>query len=149
MTEKRDRRVVRIGGEAPIAMVYKWFAPVDGRRLLRFLAVGTLNAVFGYGVFVALFLATSAPRLAIVLATILGVLFNFCTTGRLVFANADRRTFAPFVLGYTVTLAVNLLLMELLLLCGVAVLVAQALSLAALVVLGYWINSMVVFRRPA
>lgn len=118
----------------------------EGRRLASFVAVGLLNTGFGYGVFAATDLATGSPRLAVVAANTLGVLFNYLTTGRLVFANRGLRALVPFVLGYGVVLGVNLVVVEALLRCGVAVLVAQAIAMPWLVLLSYAINRLVVFR---
>lgn len=118
-------------------------------RLVRFLLVGALNTAFGYGLFAAIFLATGSHRFAIVLATILGILFNFFTTGRVVFGNRSARALIPFVLSYAVTMAVNLGLMEFLVRFSLHPLLAQAMSLPAIVVTAYWINARIVFRaRP-
>ena len=80
----------------------------DARRLARFLATGVLNTAFGYGLY-ALFVALGMPYLpALVVATILGVIFNFFTFGRLAFRAAlGAGTFVRFVLGYGAALAVN------------------------------------------
>lgn len=80
----------------------------DAARIGRFLATGLLNTAFGYGLY-ALLLAAGMPYLpALVLATVAGVAFNFFTFGRLTFRAAlDSGTFARFVAGYGLALAVN------------------------------------------
>ena len=60
----------------------------ETRRFARFLIVGTINTLFGYGVFAALITAGLESALALALATIAGVIFNYFTTGKLVFANS-------------------------------------------------------------
>lgn len=58
-------------------------------RFARFLIIGALNTLFGFGVFYLLLLAHLRPGPALAVATVLGVLFNFMTTGRVVFENAE------------------------------------------------------------
>lgn len=80
----------------------------EPRRIVRFLATGVLNTAFGYGLY-ALFVALGMPYLpALVLATILGVIFNFFSFGKLAFRAAlGGGTFARFLAGYAAALALN------------------------------------------
>src|SRR4051794_31535961 len=84
------------------------FSGLTRVRFIRFLAVGALNTAFGYGVFAVVYLATARHNLAVVVATGLGILFNFATTGRLVFGNRSWRKLLPFALAYGAALALNL-----------------------------------------
>lgn len=115
-------------------------------RFGRFLVVGALNTGFGYAVFALLYLATSSHRLALVVATVTGVVFNFFTTGRLVFASRNGRRFVPFVVGYILTLALNFVLLELLLWHGIYPLLGQIISLPIVVLATYVLNARLVFR---
>lgn len=120
----------------------------EAQRFFRFLAVGILNTIFGYGVFALIYLATSSYRIAIVVATAIGVLFNFATTGRLVFGNRGFRAFFPFVAGYVVVLGLNIALVEILVATSVPALVAQLLAIPVVVPASYAINALAVFRKP-
>lgn len=115
-------------------------------RFLRFLVVGVLNTAVGYGLFAAVYLATGRHRVAIVIATVLGVVFNFFSTGRLVFGSRRLRAFVPFVLGYVVTCGLNILLVDGLLLAGVSPVLGQLVALPPVVLLSYQINHRLVFR---
>lgn len=115
-------------------------------RFFRFLIVGGVNTVFGYGVFAIVYFASHNYRAAIVVATLIGIAFNFFTTGRVVFGNRSARAALPFVLGYGVTLAVNLTLAELFVAAGAIPPVAQALALPFVVLASYFINARLVFR---
>ena len=117
------------------------------RRIILFLLVGMLNTVVGYGLFAGLLLATQSHRIALVIATVLGVLFNFFSTGRIVFDNRSGKALLPFIFGYAVTLGVNFALLEVLVRMGINPLLAQAACLPVVVVLGYWINSRIVFKN--
>ena len=119
------------------------------RQLLRFLAVGILNTVFGYSAFAGLFILTNQRDGSLIVATILGILFNFFTTGRIVFGNKTWRTLLPFILAYGVALGLNLMALNVLVRLGVGTLIAEAISLPLVVVVSYLINARFVFRaRP-
>lgn len=116
-------------------------------RFIRFLVVGGLNTAFGYCVFTGIVLLTGNQNLAVIVGNIVGALFNFFTTGRLVFANKGFRAFAPFVLGYVLVLLVNLALVDLFVAMGLGKLLAGLAALPFCVLISYAYNSLVVFRR--
>lgn len=95
-------------------------------ELIRFLFVGGLNALFGYAVFaLGLFLGLP-PAAALLVATILGVLFNFMTTGRLVFGMSSRRLLPRFCLVYAVVYLANTAALNGLVRAGLSPFLAQA-----------------------
>lgn len=57
----------------------------DRLRLIKFLAVGVLNTLVGYGIYLTLLWVGLGPQLALALAFALGVIWNFFTHARLVF----------------------------------------------------------------
>ena len=78
-------------------------------QALRFVLVGGLNTLFGYGVFFLLVRGIGlGSGLALALATVAGILFNFKSFGTLVFNNTDPRCFGRFFAGYGVLYIVNL-----------------------------------------
>lgn len=77
-------------------------------RLVTYLLVGVLNTVFGYSVFAALLFIHCHYTLAVLLSTVLGVLFNFKTIGKLVFKSHDNRLIFRFVSVYVVTYLLNI-----------------------------------------
>ncbi|MBC7578496.1 MAG: GtrA family protein [Tardiphaga sp.] len=116
-------------------------------RPVRFIAIGIVNTIFGYAVFTGLYLVSGNHRLSIIGATIVGVIFNFFTTGRIVFGSSDNRLILRFVAGYAISLGVNLVLLEVLVRLGVNALIAQLISLPPVVVLTYFVNARLVFRN--
>lgn len=77
-------------------------------KVARFLATGLLNTAFGYGIYAALVLAGMPYLPALVLATILGVVFNYFSFGRLAFkAKTDAAGMPRFFGAYGVALAFN------------------------------------------
>lgn len=123
-------------------------SPSEGwLRFIRFVLVGGLNTAFGYGLFAILLLVSGSHRLALLGATIIGVLFNFLTTGRLVFGNSRWRRLPLFVGVYALVFALNLGALDMLVASGVAPLLAQLLVLPACVVISFLLNSLLVFRK--
>jgi putative flippase GtrA len=128
--------------------------PVDGvpvwrsllaNRFVRFLLVGGLNTVFGYGVF-ALFILMRAPYpVAALLATVLGILFNFKSYGTLVFGSRDNRLIFRFFFVYGIGYAVGVGLLALGKAFGVHVLVTAAVCALPMAGVMYWLNRQFVF----
>jgi putative flippase GtrA len=118
-------------------------------RFLRFVVVGLANTVFGYAVFAALYLVLNAYRPAIVIATVIGVLFNFLSTGSAVFANRSIRAFVPYMLGYAIVCGINIFLVDWLVALGSKPLLAQMTVLPFLAVISFVINDRIVFGRLA
>jgi putative flippase GtrA len=81
-------------------------------QLLRFLIVGVGNTIVGYLFFLAALRLVAAPVLALAIATVAGVLFNFMTNGRFVFGSTDPRRLWRFGLAYSVTFVFNALLLR-------------------------------------
>jgi len=75
---------------------------------LKFILVGILNTVVGYLLFVFFIFLGLHYSQAVLLATIFGVLFNFKSTGKLVFGNNDNGLIYRFVLVYMVLYLLNI-----------------------------------------
>lgn len=117
-------------------------------RILRFFAVGALNTAFSYAIYAALVLLNLHYSLATLFSTILGIIFNFFTTGRLVFRSMDNRLFFKFVLVYGITYLVNILLLHWLVdLAGMDKLLAGALITLPVALLSYLLNSRFTFSN--
>lgn len=83
----------------------------DARRSVRqfvvFVLVGGLNTAVGYGLFAAFLFLGLHYGVAALLSTVLGVLFNFQTIGRLVFGSRDPSLVLRFVAVYAFTYLLN------------------------------------------
>lgn len=117
------------------------------RRFARFLVVGLLNTAFGYLLFAGGILLGLGPEIALLVATILGVCFNFVTTGRLVFADRSQSRIVRFVLAYLVTYLFNVALLRALVSSGIPPLAAQAIALPFVVVATFLILRRFVFKE--
>jgi len=115
----------------------------------KFLVVGGLNTVVGYGLFAAFIIAGLGAPLALALATVLGVLFNFKSFGLLVFRNGDGRLLPRFVAVYAGQYVVNLMCLRWLAALDLSPLLAQLLLLPPLSLASFLLMRRLVFRaRP-
>lgn len=115
--------------------------------LVRFLAVGCLNSIFGYGCFAILLYAGIHYALALLLATVAGVLFNFKSTGVLVFKSHNNRLIFRFLAVYGLVYGVNVTCIKLLQVLGVGPYYGGALLLLPMALLAFLLNRKYVFRR--
>lgn len=117
-------------------------------QFVRFLAVGVLNTAFGYGVFAGLAWSGLPYPVAIAVATIAGVAFNFFSTGRLVFGQGGAHRLPRFAAVYAVVYCVNVAAVAGLLQLGLNVYIANALLVLPLALLAYGLQRRFVFTPP-
>jgi len=81
---------------------------IVGAPLARFLVVGGVNTLFGYCAYALLLFIGFHYTWAALLGTVAGVVFNYSTTGRLVFGSSlSRGSLVRFVAVYAVLYASN------------------------------------------
>ena len=117
------------------------------RRLVAFCLVGVLNTAFGYSVFAALLYAGLHAAWALLLATCAGVVFNFFSTGKLVFGNRDGSRLPRFVAVYAIVYVFNLAVIELLQAAGIGPYLGGAISMPAATLVAYALQSRFVFLK--
>ena len=78
-------------------------------KFIKFLFVGGLNTAFGYGVFALFIFLKFHFAVASFLSTVLGILFNFKTTGTIVFKNNDNHLIFRFFGAYAIVYGLNVL----------------------------------------
>lgn len=131
----------------PTPAARKSFAMMPDRRFLAFLMVGALNTAFGYGCFALLVFTGVHRSLALFLTTVIGILFNFKTTGRLVFRSNDNSRIIRFIAVYGVAYLINLALLEVLVRIGLSVYLAGALLLLPSAVITFLLQRSFVFNH--
>lgn len=117
-------------------------------QIIKFLLVGILNTVFGYGLFsLFIYLGLYYP-LAVLLSTILGVLFNFKTIGKLVFGSSDNGLIFRFILVYVITYLLNIFFLWLFKRLGFENMYINGFVLVVpLAIISFILNKFFVFRR--
>ena len=82
------------------------------KQFITFLFVGVINTVFGYSVFAFFIFFHIRYYLAFLFSGLLGVMFNFITTGRIVFKNKDFGLFYKFILISTILYFLHIILVK-------------------------------------
>lgn len=114
-------------------------------QFIRFLLVGGLNTAFGYGAFVACLWLGMHYALAGAVSTTLGVLFNFMSTGRLVFSHRGNNRLPRFVAVYAAIYAVNMLAIGGMLQLGIPEWLGALILILPSAILSYVLNRQFVF----
>ena len=89
------------------------FKKID-EKFFKFIFVGILNATFSYLIYALLIAVGLVANLALFFQYIIGVLWNFKTTGTIVFQNKNNKLIFKFIASYVLTFAVNSVLLALL-----------------------------------
>ncbi len=84
-------------------------------KFIKFLFVGFINTLFAYCVYAFFVTLGIRPNLALFFQYIIGVLWNFKTTGVLVFKNHDNSLIFKFILCYVFTFILNSIFLKILL----------------------------------
>lgn len=113
----------------------------------KYLIVGFLNTIFGYGVFSFLIYMNFHYSVAVFLATILGVLFNFKSYGKFVFENNSWKNLWKFVVLYTILYLINIALIYILSKYGLNIYLSGLLALIPIVLIGYIFNKRFVYEK--
>ena len=116
------------------------------RAFLKYLIVGGINTLFGYGAFALLLFLELHYALASFLATCAGVLFNFNTTGRIVFKNSNHRLLFRFLAVYGVLYGINVLFLKLMVTLAINLYVGSAALILPMAGLAYLLNKKFVFN---
>lgn len=106
-----------------------------------------LNTVFGYGLFATLILIGLRYPLAAAIATVIGILFNFQTTGRLVFGRHDPSLILRFLAVYAISYVVGITLIGWADRHGISVLLAAAVLAVPMGFFSFTLQRLLVFRR--
>jgi putative flippase GtrA len=115
--------------------------------LIRFLLVGVINSAFGYGIFASLVFLGLHYSLALLISSVLGILFNFKSTGIVIFGSRNNKLLLRFLLVYLVAYFINLSLIDFLLICGFNSYVSAAICLPPLAIFSFFMNSKFVFNK--
>lgn len=116
------------------------------RHFLRYLIVGGINTLFGYGAFALLLYLGLHYALASFLATCAGILFNFNTTGRIVFNNSDHRLLFQFLMVYAILYVINVLLLKVMVIYTINLYLGSAATILPMAFLAYLLNKKFVFN---
>jgi putative flippase GtrA len=113
---------------------------------VRFLAVGFINTLFSYGVYVALLSLGVSYIYANLVALVAGILFSFRTQGRFVFYNREKSLFGRFVFCWALVYVGNILFIRLMMQFGFDPYVGGAMAIPLIAIVSYLGQRYFVFR---
>ena len=113
----------------------------------KYLLVGGVNTAFFYSVFAIFLFFGFHYSLAVLVATILGILFNFQTYGRFVFKNHSWNLLGSFVFVYTTIYLVNIILLLVFDLFVSNLYISGAMTTPVIAYLGYILNKRYVWVK--
>lgn len=117
-------------------------------RFVRFLAIGVVNTLFGLAVYALLLELAGLPaQAALILAYVVGVLWNYLTHARFVFGASGYRRLPLYCLAYTAIWLVNAGALAALTGAGWRPLPAQALLVLPMALLSFLAISLVLTGR--
>lgn len=114
---------------------------------ISFILVGILNTLVGYAMYAFFIFVGLHYAMAVLLATGLGVLFNFKTTGKIVFNNNDNKLFFKFVLGYVFLYFLNIALIRWLQLLSGDLYLVGLIAVVPLAMMAFLLNKYFVFGK--
>lgn len=115
--------------------------------LFRYIMVGIVNTTFGYGVFALLIFINLHYTVALFIATIIGVFFNFHTFGRLVFKQPSWHLIWKFFVVYGFLYLVNICCIFILMTYTHNAYTANAITLIFIAGLGFLLNRNFVYKK--
>lgn len=117
------------------------------KQFYKFLGVGLVNTLFGYSLFSLLVYLNFHYTVAVLISTIIGVLFNFKTTGAIVFSSHDHRLVWKFIVVYSLVYVLNVFGLFVLKLISVDIYVAGGILVFPLALITFMLNKKFVFKR--
>src|SRR3989339_41741 len=115
-------------------------------QFVKFLIVGFVNAIFGYGIFSFFILVGMHYSLAALFGTILGVLFNFRTISAVVFNSRNNWLIIKFAGVYVIIYLLNLIGLYIFKLFFINVYIAGAILILPMAIISYMLNKKFVFN---
>lgn len=117
------------------------------KQIISFILIGIINTVFGYSAY-ALFIYLGLNYiLAVLMATIFGVLFNFKTIGKFVFGSSHNGLISRFIFVYTIVFTINIIIIKILKNFGLNDYISGLLAIAPASVASFILNKYFVFER--
>jgi putative flippase GtrA len=121
------------------------FFKIDA-QFIKFLIVGGINTLFGYLIFAFFIFINVHYSLAALISTIAGIIFNFNTTGRLVFKNRNNRLIFRFFGVYLIIYSLNILFLKLFDSMQISMFIAGAVIILPMAVIAFLLNKYLVFN---
>jgi len=133
----------------PVGILQPIADALNRHRILRFVLVGGVNTCVGLALFYGALAMLPTTFSALVVSTMLAIIFNFFSTGSYVFRSRDPRRIGRFFAVYGVVFVYNAVGLALLERAGIDPRIGAILLLPGAVVISYLLNRTFVFGAPA
>lgn len=115
-------------------------------QLIKFFAVGILNTIVGYAFYAVFVFIGLDYKLSLLMATIIGVFFNFKTIGSIVFQNKNNAVIFRFIFVYFLVYLANVLIVGWLIDLGANHYLAGGIAIIPSALLAFILNKYFVFE---
>ncbi len=117
-------------------------------EIVRFLLIGILNTLVGYLFFIIFYYFIQKKIIALILAYVFGMLFNYKTYSKYVFTAKDKQIFINFVFVYVFVLSFNIFILEILnILFKINIYLSQFIVICIATPVLYFLNKKYVFIK--
>jgi putative flippase GtrA len=116
-------------------------------KITHFFLVSGVNTVFGYGLFALLIYIGLHYTLALLITTVISLLFNFKTIGVLVFKNKKNELIINFIGVSVIRYFLTVIFMAIFKYYGINEYISQAILIIPMGLLGYVLNHYFVFNE--
>ena len=116
-------------------------------QLFRYLIVGGLNTLFANCIYAIFLYIGLHYAVAVLLALISGILFNFNTTGKIVFRNTEPGLIFRFACMYLILYVVNVFLLSLFARINYNMYIAGIILILPMALLSFILNKTFVFAN--
>jgi len=117
------------------------------KQVINFILVGMLNTIFGYALYVLFIFIGMHYILAIFLATIIGVLFNFKTISHFVFKTHNNSLIFRFIGVYVIVFLINILIITIFKSMDMNDYIAGLLAVVPCAILSFVLNKVFVYKK--
>ncbi|MFZ3171878.1 MAG: GtrA family protein [Carboxydocellales bacterium] len=116
-------------------------------KFIRFLIVGGVNTLFGYSVYAIFLFFNFHYSIATLLSVIIGILFNFKTTGNLVFENKENILIFKFFGVYSIIYILNVVGLKIFDALKINLYLAGILLILPTAIISFHLNKRYVFKQ--
>ena len=116
-------------------------------QFIKFIIVGVLNTIVGYGIYWAMLQLDFNFTIAALVSTLIGIIFNFFTMGRLVFNSENNALFYKFVFVVIFLYLISIAGISFIHNFDISYEIAGAIILIPRAILSYILNKNVVFKK--
>ena len=116
-------------------------------QFIKFIIVGVLNTIVGYGIYWAMLQLDFNFTIAALVSTLIGIIFNFFTMGRLVFNSENNVLFYKFVFVVIFLYLISIAGISFIHNFDISYEIAGAIIIIPRAILSYILNKNVVFKK--